>query len=72
MPHKGDTIIGNDVWIGHKAVIMPEVKVGNGAIIGAYSIVAKDIPSYAIAVGNPVRVIKYRFDQEMIDLLNRY
>lgn len=72
LPHKGDIVIGNDVWIGHKATIMPGVKIGDGAIIGAYSVVAKDIPPYAIAVGNPVRVVKYRFEDEMIDLLLKY
>lgn len=72
LPHKGDIVIGNDVWIGHKATIMPGVKIGDGTIIGAYSVVAKDIPPYAIAVGNPVRVVKYRFDDEMIDLLLKY
>ena len=59
-------IIGNDVWIGHGATIMGGVKIGNGAVIGARAVVAKDIPPYAIAVGNPARVIKYRFDEETI------
>lgn len=72
LPHKSDIVVGNDVWIGHKATIMPGVKIGDGAIIGAYSVVTKDIPPYAIAVGNPVRVVKYRFDDEMIDLLLKY
>lgn len=72
LPHKGDTVVGNDVWIGHNAVIMPGVHIGDGAIIGAYSVVAKDIPPYAIAVGNPARVIKFRFDDEMIDLLLKF
>lgn len=58
--------IGNDVWIGHGAIIMPEVKIGDGAIIGAGAIVTKDILPYAIAVGNPARTIKYRFDEETI------
>ena len=51
LPHKGDTVIGNEVWIAHNAVILPGVHIGDGAIIGAYSVVAKDIPPYAIAVG---------------------
>ena len=59
-------IIGHDVWIGHGATIMGGVKIGNGAVIGAKAVVAKDIPPYAIAVGNPARVVKYRFDEEMI------
>lgn len=71
MPDKGDTIIGNDVWIGRQAKIMPGVKIGDGAIIGSYSVVAKDIPPYSIAVGNPAKVIKYRFDEESIEFLEK-
>lgn len=59
-------IIGNDVWIGQGATIIGGVKIGSGAIIGAKSVVAKDIPPYAIAVGNPIKIIKYRFDRETI------
>lgn len=59
-------IVGNDVWIGHSATIMGGVKIGNGAVIGAKAVVAKNIPPYAIAVGNPARVVKYRFDEETI------
>ena len=72
LPHKGDTVIGNDVWIAHNAVILPGVHIGDGAIIGAYSVVAKDIPPYAIAVGNPARIVKFRFDDEMVDLLLKF
>lgn len=61
--------IGNDVWIGHNAVIMGGVKVGDGAVIGSSSVVTKDIPPYAIAVGNPAKVIKYRFDEKTIKKL---
>ena len=66
---KGDTIIGNDVWIGRNATIMPGVTVGDGAIIGTNSVVAKNVPPYAIVVGNPANIIKYRFDQANIDRL---
>ena len=59
-------IIGNDVWTGRNVTIMGGVKIGTGAVIGANAVVAKDIPPYAIAVGNPARVIKYRFDEETI------
>lgn len=62
--------IGNDVWIGYNAVILPSVsKIGHGAIIGAGSVVTKDIPPYAIAVGVPAKVIKYRFDRITINNL---
>ncbi len=67
--NRGDTVIGNDVWIGQKATIMPGVHIGDGAIIGANAVVAKDVPPYAIAVGNPAIVKKFRFDEETIDLL---
>lgn len=69
MPDKGDIRIGHDVWIGQKATIMPGVSIGNGAVIGSKAVVAKDIPPYAIAVGNPARVVKYRFDEETIAFL---
>lgn len=69
MPLKGDTIIGNDVWIGQNAVILPGVHIGDGAIIGANSVVGSDIPPYAVAVGNPARETRKRFDDELIQLL---
>ena len=72
LPHKGDTIIGNDVWIGRESVVMPGVKIGDGAIIAAYSVVAKDVPAYAIYGGNPARLIRDRFDEELKALLLRY
>jgi len=62
-------IIGHDVWIGHGVTILGGVKIGNGAVIGTGAVIAKDIPPYAIAVGNPARVIKYRFDEETIKKL---
>ncbi|MFE4759415.1 CatB-related O-acetyltransferase [Bacillus mycoides] len=66
------TIIGNDVWIGAQAIIMKGISIGNGAIIGAGSVVTKDIPPYAIAVGNPAKIIKYRFDQKQIEFLENF
>ena len=69
LPHKGDTIIGNDVWIGRESVIMPGVKIGDGAIVAAYSIVTKDIEPYTIWGGNPAKFIKKRFDEELISSL---
>ena len=60
--------IGNDVWIGHNAVILPScTSIGDGAVIGAGAVVNKDIPPYGIAIGNPARVVMYRFSQEKID-----
>ena len=54
--------IGNDVWIGRRVIILPGVTVGNGAVIGAGAVVAKDIPEYSIVVGNPIRIIGYRYN----------
>ena len=69
MPLKGDTVIGNDVWIGQNAVILPGVHIGDGAIIGANSIVGSDVEPYTIVAGNPAKVVRKRFDDELIDLL---
>jgi acetyltransferase-like isoleucine patch superfamily enzyme len=66
---KGNIEIGNDVWIGAKSTIMSGVKIGDGAIIGAGSVVAKDIPPYTIWVGNPAKMIKKRFTDEQIEKL---
>ena len=63
------TTIGNDVWIGHAAVIRTGVTIGHGAVIGSGAVVTKDVPPYAVVVGNPAVIKKYRFDQETIDLL---
>lgn len=72
LPRKGDIVIGNDVWVGRESVIMPGVKIGDGAIIAAYSVVAKDIPAYTVYGGNPAEFIKKRFNDEFIDLLLRF
>ncbi|WP_369759653.1 Vat family streptogramin A O-acetyltransferase [Thiomicrorhabdus sp. Kp2] len=69
LPHKGDTEIGNDVWIGYEATIMPGIKIGNGAIIASKSVVVSDVPSYCVVGGNPAKVIKYRFDESTINEL---
>ncbi len=66
---KGNVVIGNGVWIGDSVVVLPGVKIGNGAVIGAGSIVTKDIPDYAVAVGNPARVIKMRFSEKVCEEL---
>lgn len=59
-------VIGHDVWIGHSAIVLPGVEVGNGAVIGAGAIVTKSVPPYAIVAGNPARVLRYRFDEETV------
>ncbi len=69
MPYKGDTVIGNDVWIGQHAVILPGIHIGDGAIIGANSTVGKDVTPYAIVAGNPARELRKRFDDELIRLM---
>ncbi len=69
MPFKGDTVIGNDVWIGQNAVILPGVHIGDGAIIGASSVVGSDVQPYSIVAGNPAKQIRKRFDDEFIALL---
>jgi len=62
----GDTVIGNDVWIGSEAIIMPGVKVGDGAVIGTRALVTRDVEPYAIIGGNPARVIRKRFDDDSV------
>ena len=62
----GDTVIGDDVWIGSEAMIMAGVTIGSGAVVAARAVVTKDVPPYAVVGGNPAQVIKYRFDEETI------
>jgi virginiamycin A acetyltransferase len=62
-------VIGNDVWIGYEALIMPGVKIGNGAIVAARAVVAHDVPAYSIVAGNPARVVKKRFADDVIAAL---
>ena len=69
LPLKGDTVIGNDVWIGQNAVILPGVHIGDGAIIGTNSVVGSDVDPYTIVVGNPAKVLRKRFDDELIELI---
>ena len=66
---KGNITVENDVWIGAKSTIMSGVKIGNGAIVGSSSVVTKDVPPYAIVVGNPAKIVKYRFTEDQIGLL---
>ena len=69
LPLKGDTIIGNDVWIGQNAVILPGVRIGDGVIIGANSVVGSDVAPYTIVVGNPAKLLRKRFDDELTGLM---
>ena len=69
LPLKGDTVVGNDVWIGQNVTVLPGVRIGDGAIIGANSVVARDIPPYTVAAGSPCRVIRHRFDQAFTEYL---
>jgi virginiamycin A acetyltransferase len=69
MSTKGDTIVGNDVWIGQNSTILPGVRIGDGVIIGTRSIVGSDVEPYSIISGNPAKVILKRFDDELIALM---
>lgn len=69
-PHsKGNIIIGNDVWVGLNTTILSGVTIGDGAVIGAFSVVTRDIPPYTVVAGNPAKVIKKRFDDKTIEAL---
>ncbi|MEJ8801308.1 CatB-related O-acetyltransferase [Pontibacter sp. H249] len=68
-PIKGNTVVENDVWIGTDAVIMPGVRIGNGAVVAAKAVVTKDVPDYAIVAGNPAVIIKERFSEEQVQQL---
>lgn len=69
MPFKGDTVIGNDVWIGQNATILPGVHIGDGAIIGANSVVGSNVDPYTIIAGNPAKPVRKRFDDELISMM---
>lgn len=70
-PHKGDTVVGNDVWIGYRATIMPGVRIGDGAIIASCAVVTRDVEPYAIVAGNPAREVRKRFSDADIQRLLR-
>ncbi len=69
LPLKGDTVVGNDVWIGQNVTLLPGVHIGDGAIIGLNSVVTKEVPPYTIVAGNPAKTVRKRFDDELIGLL---
>lgn len=66
---RGDITIGNDVWVGADAMIMSGVTIGDGAVVGARSVVTRDVPPYAIVVGAPAKIVRFRFDSETIKSL---
>lgn len=69
LPLKGDTVVGNDVWIGQNVTVLPGVHIGDGAIIGANSVVARDVLPYCVVGGNPAKLIRKRFDDETTEFL---
>jgi virginiamycin A acetyltransferase len=68
-PSRGDTVVGNDVWLGYGALVLPGVEIGHGAIVAAGSVVSADVPPYAISAGNPARVVRMRYDAADVELL---
>ncbi|BCJ37185.1 acetyltransferase [Actinocatenispora thailandica] len=71
MPSRGDTVVGHDVWFGHQATVMPGVRIGDGAVVAAGSVVTTDVPPYTIVGGNPARPIRQRFDDADVQRLRR-
>ncbi|MGE3955003.1 MAG: CatB-related O-acetyltransferase [Parachlamydiales bacterium] len=71
LPQKGDIVVGHDVWFGYNSLVMNGVTIGNGAIVGARSVVVKDVPAYSIVAGSPARVVKMRFEERDIERLER-
>ena len=69
LPFKGDTVVGSDVWLGRECTVMPGVKIGDGAIVAAYSVVTRNVDPYTVVGGNPARLLKHRFDAELTGLL---
>jgi virginiamycin A acetyltransferase len=70
-PSRGDTVVGNDVWLGYRALVLPGVTIGHGAVVAAASVVASDVPPYAIVGGNPARVIRRRYEDKDVERLLR-
>jgi virginiamycin A acetyltransferase len=70
-PSRGDTVVGHDVWLGYRTLVMPGVTIGTGAVVAAESVVVGDIPPYAIAGGNPAQVLRMRYDEDDVARLLR-
>lgn len=71
LPSRGDTIVGNDVWIGYESVVMPGVQIGHGAIVAARSVVVTNVKPYTVVGGNPAKPLKERFAPEIVQELLR-
>jgi virginiamycin A acetyltransferase len=71
LPSRGDTVVGNDVWFGYQALVLPGVRIGDGAIVAAAAVVSRDVPPYAIVAGNPARVVRTRFAEADVARLLR-
>jgi len=71
LPSRGDTVVGSDVWLGHSVLVMPGVRIGHGAVVATGAVVVDDVPDYAIAGGNPAKVIRRRYsDADVARLLD--
>jgi len=70
-PSRGDTVVGHDVWLGYSALVLPGVTIGHGAVVAAASVVARDVPPYAVVVGNPSRVVRSRFSADDVERMLR-
>ena len=66
---RGPISIGHDVWIGYKATILGGVTLGHGSVVAAHAVVTRDVPPYAVVAGNPARIVKYRFTDEIISMM---
>ena len=67
--NRGETVVGNDVWLGYQSLIMPGVTIGDGAIIGSRSVVTKDVPPYTVVAGTPAKEVRKRYDEDTIAAL---
>ncbi len=70
-PSRGDTVVGHDVWLGYRALVLPGVRIGHGAVVAAASVVTADVAPYAIVAGNPARLIRHRFGEADVARLLR-
>jgi virginiamycin A acetyltransferase len=71
LPYKGDTIVGNDVWLGYESLVMPGVRIGDGAIVAARSMVVRNVPPYSVVGGNPAELLYTRFSREVVKALRQ-